>query len=325
MEDKKDNREVYGRKKFSICIPVYNNEENLPITIPHIMEHLYLFDQYDVEIIMVNDGSTDASYDVMKKYRESYPDIIRIATLTRNFGQGACLHACYDLARGDVIGIISADGQDPFEMFADMLKEWENGYKVVVASRKNREEKGILVFCSQLFHKLMHGLFNKRYPTGGFDFLIMDREVLQKFLKIDQVESMGQLSLLWLGYEFKILYYTRVERNAGKSGYTVKKRIVLAWDTLIYNSALPIHFIFILGIAVTTMSLFTLLFGGGLALCGVIKSSSLFYMICVLVAGIGLNLTVIGVVGEYLWKQFQFIRGLPRYVIDEDRYYDKKR
>lgn len=313
--------DVGRRRKFSVCIPVYNNEKNLPITIPYIIDHLYLFEQYDVEIVMVNDGSTDGSYAVMKKYRDAYPDLIRIATLTRNFGQGACSHACYDLAQGDVIGVISADGQDPFELFADMLKEWEKGCKLVIASRESRDEKGLSVFCSRLFHKFMHGLINKRYPQGGFDFVLMDREVLDKYLAIDQVDSLGQLKLLWLGYEYRVLYYTRAERNSGKSGYKILKRVALAWETLVHNSALPIHMIFLFGIGAAAVSALALVLGGVLELCGVWDPTGLFYLIWLLIMGTGVNLTAVGAIGEYLWNQFLFVKQLPRYVIDEEAEY----
>ncbi len=310
--------EEMHKKKFSICIPVYNNENNLPITIPYIMEHLNLFSQYDVEIIMVNDGSADNSYEVMKKYQSMYPEIIRIASLTRNFGQGACSHACYDMAEGDVIGIISADGQDPFELFADMLREWEKGYKLVIASRESRDEKGIKIWFSQLFHRMVHGIINHRYPLGGFDFVIMDREVLEKYMKIDQVDSLGQLKLLWLGYEYQLLYYTRTARNSGKSGYKIMKRITLAWETLIYDSALPIHLLLGTGIAICIMDIIVMMIAGIFSLCSVCNVSGLFYVICLIVLGIGVNLTGVGILGEYLWNQFRFIKKLPRYVVDEE-------
>lgn len=310
-----------GEKKlFSICIPVYNNEGNLSITIPYIMEHLDLFAQYDVEIIMVNDGSADKSYEVMKKYKNFYPDKIRIASLTRNFGQGACCHACYEMARGDVIGMISADGQDPFELFADMLAEWERGYKLVIANRKDREDKGVRGFLSGLFHKLIHGLINSRYPVGGFDFLIMDREVLDKYLQIDLVDSLGQLKLLWLGYEYQAISYTRTARNHGKSGYNIMKRVTLACRTIIYESALPIHCFLVLGIVVDATSLIACIIGAVLALTDILRVTGMFYVICLILFGVGTNIACTGVVGEYLWNQFIFIKKLPRYVMEEDTY-----
>ena len=139
---------------FSVVIPIYGNEKNLPITVPYIIEHLELFENYRVEVIMVNDGSPDNSWEVMKKYQSEYPDLIKIASLSRNFGQMACIHAGMDLAKGDVIGVISADMQEPFELFADMLKEWEKGYKIVAGVRSGRDEKGIYATCASAFHNL---------------------------------------------------------------------------------------------------------------------------------------------------------------------------
>ena len=119
------------KKMFSIVLPIYGNEKNLPITIPYIIGHLDLFKNYDVEIIMVDDGSPDNSWNIMKEFQKKFPDLIRIARLTRNFGQGAAQRCGVELARGDVMGILTADMQDPFELFVDMLAEWENGYKFV--------------------------------------------------------------------------------------------------------------------------------------------------------------------------------------------------
>ena len=132
---------------FSVVIPIYGNEKNLPITVPYIIEHLELFENYRVEVIMVNDGSPDNSWEVMKKYQSEYPDLIKIASLSRNFGQMACIHAGMDLAKGDVIGVISADMQEPFELFADMLKEWEKGYKIVCAVKTSSKENPVMYFA----------------------------------------------------------------------------------------------------------------------------------------------------------------------------------
>lgn len=124
-------------KKFSIVLPIYGNEKNLPITVPYIIDNIpKLFPNYEVEVVMVNDGSPDNSYEIMKHYQKQYPSIIKIASFTRNFGQDIAIDFGLLIASGDVIGIISADLQDPLELFADMLKEWENGYQLVYGIRK---------------------------------------------------------------------------------------------------------------------------------------------------------------------------------------------
>ena len=128
------------KKLFSIIIPVYKNEKNLPITVPYILEQLpTLFPQYDIELVLVNDGSPDRSWELMKDFQRQYPETIRIASLIHNFGQGNATACGIRLAKGDAVGVISADLQDPFELFADMLAELERGHDLVCGIREGRE------------------------------------------------------------------------------------------------------------------------------------------------------------------------------------------
>lgn len=310
------------KKLFSICIPVYKNEKNLPVTIPYIIERLNLFEKYRVEIVMVNDGSPDKSYEVMKEFKKKYPEIIQIATLSRNFGQGACIHACMELAKGDVIGVISADMQDPFELFVDMLQEWEAGYKLVLATREKRQDKGLGKFFSEAVHKFINKFIDKSYPKGGFDFQVMDREVVEKFLKLDRTNALGQVRLLWLGYRYKTISYVRKEREIGKSGWNFKRKISVAFSVLTSYSALPIHLF--LGIGVVSSIVFfllTIVFFVMMVM-GITNSIEIGLVLLVLL-GIGINMLTTGLIGEYLWCQFEMVKNLPRYVIDEDEYVQK--
>lgn len=306
------------KKLFSICIPVYKNEENLPVTIPYIIDHLNLFGNYRVEIVMVNDGSPDNSYEVMKKYKKQYPEMIKIASLARNFGQGACIHACMELAEGDIVGVISADMQDPFELFADMLVEWENGYKLVLATREKREDKGIGKFFSGAVHKFINKFIDNSYPKGGFDFQIMDREVVDKFLKLDRTNALGQVRLLWLGYKYKTISYVRKEREIGHSGWSVKGKFSVALSVITSYSPLPIHIVFGAGM-ITTMVTFILCI---VAFIIMLVGKGINYQVGVvllILLGIGINMLTVGLIGEYLWRQFELVKDLPRYVIDEER------
>lgn len=221
---------------FSVVIPIYGNEKNLPITVPYIIEHLELFENYRVEVIMVNDGSPDNSWEVMKKYQSEYPDLIKIASLSRNFGQMACIHAGMDLAKGDVIGVISADMQEPFELFADMLKEWEKGYKIVAGVRSGRDEKGIYATCASAFHNFIKKHLNPNYPEGGSDFFLMDRSVVSEYLKIDVQYTGGLLIRYWMGYEQKEIPYVRKKREVGKSGFGFLRKIGIAMELIVSNS-----------------------------------------------------------------------------------------
>lgn len=307
------------KKLFSICIPIYKNEKNLPITIPYIIKHLDLFQEYDVEIVMVNDGSPDNSYQIMREFQKKYPELIRVATLTRNFGQGACTHCCYELAKGDVVGVISADMQEPFELFKDMLFEWEKGFKIVVAAREGRKDKGLNIVFSKILHKFIRRYVEPRYPQGGFDFVIMDREVVKEFLKIDRTDALGQLKLLWLGYDYKVIPYTRKAREVGSSGWKLSKRIEVAVETLIHFTPIPIHFMVVAGGVFMGGSILVAIILGILIMAGVMAFSVVGLVSLLFFLGTGINLLAIGLVGEYVWSTFYLSKNLPRYVIAKER------
>ncbi len=303
------------RKLFSIVVPIYGNEKNIPITIPYFISKLDLFPKYDVEIIMVCDGSPDASYEEMKTMYERYPGIIRIVNFTRNFGQGAAVHCGMDMAKGDIIGVISCDMQDPFELFVDMVAAWEEGYKLVIASRKGRNESGVSTQAAKLLHRLVNRFVDRRYPTGGFDFFLVDRKVAEQFCQIDAANGSMQMLLIWMGYKYKNIEYIREERKVGKSGYNFWRKLNVA-----------------IGIFVTYSTLFTQIWafiGGGLGLVGAIAflvtlvmllnglHTGIWLVISFVALCTGLVLCSVSAVGEYIWRIFDNSKHRPRYVIDE--------
>ena len=225
------------KKLFSIIIPVYKNEKNLPITVPYILEQIpTLFPQYDIELVLVNDGSPDRSWELMKDFQKQYPETIRIASLIHNFGQGNATACGIRLAKGDAVGVISADLQDPFELFADMLAELERGHDLVCGIREGREEKGIGVLFSWITHRLIRRFINNQYPAGGFDFYVMNRAAAERFLQVQEKNGSMQLSLLWISGSVKFIPYVRRERAAGTSGWTFSKKIKYFIDTFVSNS-----------------------------------------------------------------------------------------
>lgn len=304
-------------KKFSIIVPVYGNEFNLPTTIPYIVEHLNLFSGYETELVMVCDGSPDNSYKVMKQYQKKYPEIIKIAKFTRNFGQGAAVHCGMKMATGDVLGVISADLQDPFELFVDMLAYWEEGYKFVIGTRKKRHEKGLSVLASQAMHKLTQRFINKKYPKGGFDFYLLDRSMAQDFLKADAPNGSTQLLLLWMGYEYKLIEYERKERTIGKSGYNLKKRLNAALGFFVTYSNMPIRIFSIPVIANILLALAFLI----VLIIGLVQNREILILLGTILLFLNIFMAIVlsGIMalGEYIWRIQDLSRTLPRYVIDE--------
>ncbi len=308
-------------KKFSIVLPIYGNEENLPITVPYIIENIpILFSEYQVEIVMVNDGSPDNSYKIMKDYQKQYPEIIKIASFTRNFGQGMAWDYGISIASGDAIGVISADLQDPLELFVDMLKEWENGYQLVYGTRVKRNDKG------QLFSKISHGLIHKfiseKYPKGGFDFFLLDREAAHQYLTGEERNGSNQLLMLWYGFSHKALPYERKKREVGKSGWTFSKKVNGFINIIVANSYLPLRVMSVIGgvsafagfiyaIYIVISAIVSRISG---QTGGVLGWSSI---VTIIIFFSGLILLSLGIIGEYLWRIFDYVKHRPRYVVKE--------
>ena len=312
------------KRIFSIVIPVYGNEQNLPVTIPYIVKHLDLFPEYDVELILVCDGSPDNSYQIMEEWRRQYPELIRTVKFTRNFGQGAAIRCGMEKAVGDVIGVISCDLQDPFELFADMLRAWEQGYKMVIASRQKRKDRGISAWESKCFHRFVHKVIEPRYPSGGFDFYVLDKTVADMFCHADIPNASMQMLLLWLGYSYKEIPYIRNERIIGKSQWNINRKMNAALGIVTSYSSFPLRLLGILGIFFAAAG--TL---GGIC-CIIAGLNDHFMSLAIPMAFLGVLLTgilLVGmwILGEYLWRVFDLVKGRPRYVVEESSDYNKEK
>lgn len=306
------------KKLFSIVIPVYKNELNLPVTIPYILEQIpRLFPEYRVELLLINDGSPDGSWEIMKQYQSMYPETIRIAKLIHNFGQPIAIHCGVRLAEGDAVGVISADLQDPFELFADMLAELEKGYDLVCGVRDGRTDKGVSVQFSKMTHWAIKHFLNAQYPAGGFDFFVMSRAAAARFLQVEEKNGSQQLSLLWISSSVKFIPYIRQEREIGKSGWTLSKKVKYFIDTFVSNSYLPLRVMSISGLVFAG---FAFCYAAGVFLLALFTErnvpgwSSLALLITFFS---GLILTSLGVIGEYLWRIFDEIKKRPAYFIDQ--------
>lgn len=277
------------KKMFSIILPIYGNEKNLPITIPYIMEHLDLFPNYDIEIIMVCDGSPDNSWEVMKEMKKKYPDVIRNFRLNQRYTQKSAILCGFEQARGDVFGTIAADLQEPFELFVDLLRKYEEGYKLVVGCREDRKDSVVNSFFAKGFHAMLHSLNNK-YPAGGFDIFLMDRSLLDIFGK--NILNWGSMQYGMINMTDSIAYvgYTRQARKIGKSGFSLKRKIYIVITTLVLNTDKLFLFLLLFGLIVAFVStifvITSLILENGLisTLLGII-----ILMTGVIISGVGMN------------------------------------
>jgi dolichol-phosphate mannosyltransferase len=304
-------------KVFSIVVPLYFNEPNLPDTVPQLLALAERLPGYRLELIFVDDGSGDGSLGVLREFQARHPETLKVVKLSRNFGSMAAIQAGLSVATGDCVGIITADLQDPPELFLEMLEHWEKGTKLVLAVRGDREEPlGQRMFAAT-YYGLMRRFAIPGYPQGGFDFLLMDAQVVKEVNRIHEANTNLMALIFWLGYRPVLIPYTRRKRLKGKSRWTLAKKMKLFIDSFVAFSYVPIRALSLLGV------LFALgAFGYGLLLIilrlthGVEVPGWTAMMVMMALAS-GIQMTMLGVLGEYLWRTLEAARRRPHYVIDE--------
>lgn len=304
------------KRILSIVIPVYFNEPNLPDSIPQLLALKDKLIGYELELVFVDDGSKDHSLDILLDYQKRYPRQIKVVKLTRNFGAMAAVQAGLTVATGDCVGLIAADLQDPPELFLQMASHWEQGVKAIFAVRSNREESFLQKTFSNLYYALIRRFAVPGYPSGGFDFFLVDRQVVDEVLKIKEKNTNLMTLVFWLGYQAVLIPYVRRKRTKGVSRWTLSKKIKLFVDTFASFSYFPIRLFSFLGLiyAVISFSYGAFIFFSWLTFG--IEVQGWVPMMLILTFTAGLQMTLLGVLGEYLWRTLDEARGRPLFVID---------
>ncbi len=308
-------------KTISIVVPVYFNELNLPDTIPQLLALEDALSGYRLELIFVDDDSKDQSLTMLLDYQKRFPNQIKVVKLTRNFGTMAALQAGLTVATGDCVGVIAADLQDPPELFVEMARQWEAGVKAIFAVRSDREESLLQKTFSNLYYALISRFAVPGYPAGGFDFFLADRQVIDEVNKIHEKNTNLMTLVFWLGYQAVLIPYVRRKRTKGISRWTLGKKIKLFVDTFVSFSYFPIRLFSFLGIiyAVISFSYGAFILISWLTLG--IEVQGWVPMMLVLTFTAGLQMTLLGILGEYMWRTLDEARGRPLFVIDN--IYDK--
>jgi glycosyltransferase involved in cell wall biosynthesis len=302
---------------FSIVVPVYQNEKNLPTTVPTLLDIGARAKDFAFELVLVDDGSSDRSYELIEQFAAQYPDIITVVKLTRNFGQTAAIQAGLWRCRGDCVGIISADLQEPPEKFLEMLARWQKGEKFIVGRRSNREEGWLHRTTSNTYWRLVQRYALRGYPKEGYDFCILDREIVQGVNSISEKNSSIFLLIYWLGYNPSFVEVSRRKRDLGHSQWSFAKKIGTSIDILIGFTYVPSRLITTLGLVASALAMGFLIFllfawqTTGNAPPGWMTSVGLQLLVGSLI------FFSLGIVSEYLVRILDETRKRPPFVIDE--------
>lgn len=316
------SRESNREKKtpdYSCVLPVYYNEGALTKTLSRLKKRvLDANPDYAAEIIFVDDGSGDGSYQELIGLRNENPDLVKVVKLTRNFGQVNALMAGFAQAKGRCVVAMSADGQDPVDLINDMLKgHFDDGYELVICHREDRDETYTRKLTSEIFYSLVRRLSFSNMPVGGFDFFLMGRRALDVLLRNAEAHSFLQGQILWTGYPVKYISYRRQAREIGSSRWTVSKKVTYLIDGVMSYSSMPIRFMSLAGLAIASSGfLYALFIIATRLMFGSVIQGWAAIMVVILVLG-GIQLLMLGVIGEYMWRTLAQSRGRDAYVIEE--------
>lgn len=309
-------------KKITILIPAYNEEESLPFLYERLLKLMNEMNKYDFEILFVNDGSKDNTLDEIKKMREKDKRISYV-DFSRNFGKEIAMIAGLDYAKGDCVIIMDADLQDPPELIPEMVKYWEQGYDDVYAKRKSRAgETWLKKFTSKMYYKVLQSLTRVAIQKDTGDFRLLDKRCVNALKKMRETGRCSKSMFSWIGYNKKEVMYDRDPRVAGTTKWNYKKLIDLAIDGITAFTTSPLRISTFLSIP-TFLILFIYLIYVIVKACVTATAIQAFQAIILLILFFsGIQIILIGIMGEYLGRIFNESKHRPLYLVDE--YNDEK-
>lgn len=304
-------------KAVVVVIPVFNEEENLPRLFERLLGVFAALPTVRFEVCFVDDHSTDGTLILLRKFQgmDSRFSWIR---LSRSCGSHNACAAGLDACQSDVAIIMAADLQDPPELIPELLRKHDAGAQIVWAVRSRREGESLFTTTSsQLFYWMMNKFTEAKSPPRGADVFLADRKVIDAFRRLPE-RSLSLFSVMsWLGFRQESIFYVKQARHAGKSKWTIRRKILLAIDSFVGFSYVPIRFMSLVGCLAAMIGTCWAIIILIMRLMGI--TTSIGYasiMIAVLILG-GLQMLMLGVLGEYLWRTLEESRRRPRYFIEE--------
>ena len=308
--------------KLSIVIPVYFNQDNLLPLYNDIREKVLVHLDVDYEIIFVDDGSKDNSYNVMQELARLDSHIM-LVRLSRNFGEHAAILAGLSKCTGDCAVRKAADLQEPSDLILKMLAAYQQGNKVVLATRADRDEPATQKAFSNLYAYIMQKVALPTMPKGGFDSFLIDRQIIDLLVDMKEKNTSLMGQVLWSGFPTATVPYTRLQRKIGTSKWTFSKKVKLAMDSLVSFSSFPLKMVSIVGFVTFLASLVMLIATLYRRLTGIITAEGYASLLIIILMGFGLVMLSIGVIGEYIWRIYDATRKRPPFIIDESNLQDR--
>lgn len=304
-------------KKITILIPAYNEEEALPILYERVSKIMNSMNKYDFELLFVNDGSKDKTVDIIKDLRKKDKRVCYV-DFARNFGKEIAMKAGFDYATGDCLVILDADLQDPPELIPEMVKYWEEGYDDVYARRRSRKgETWLKKFTSKMYYKVLQSLTRVPIQKDTGDFRLLDKRCVNALKKMGENGRNSKSLFSWIGYKKKEILYDRDPRIAGQTKWNYKKLIDLAIDGITSFTTSPLRISTYLSIPtfLALLIYFIYVIVKCIRLHVAIQAFQAIILLILFFSGI--QIILIGIIGEYLGRIFNETKHRPLYLVNE--------
>ena len=301
---------------LSVILPAHNESTALPVIIPAVMDELQRL-EITPEIIVVDDGSTDQTREMMLALCIGNPRL-RYIRFSRNFGKEAAISAGLAVAKGEAVIIMDADGQHPPEMIPTFVKHWRSGKEIVYASRVKRGDPAWMMLAKRFFYRIMKLGSTVSIPEDAGDFRLLDRKVIDILNALPERNRFMKGLYGWVGFRLQAVPFDVAPRLSGRTHYTVRRLISLGLTALTSFSVAPLRLVSIAGLLVSAISvvygcfiLFEHFAYGGAPWGWATLAVGMMFLS-------GLQLLCLGVIGEYLGRVFEEVKGRPLYVVAED-------
>ncbi len=302
--------------KLSIVIPVYYNQDSLAELHRALRAFAQRHDEFACEFVFVDDGSRDRSFDVLTDIA-AQDARVKVIKLSRNFGSNAAILAGMIHATGSAVAFIAADLQDSTEALSDMVRAWQTGERVVFAVRRSRDDPFLSRLYANLFNMLLHWLVLKDVPPTGVGFFLVDRYVVDIVIRCEERNAHLIYLFAWLGFRPYVVLYDRVARKHGKSRWTFTKKFKYAVDTFVAFSYMPIRLASLVGIVFSVLGMLAIAYVIIARLFLNVQVEGWASLMIVMLIASGVQMMILGVLGEYLWRNLDQTRRRPIFVIDK--------
>ena len=304
-------------KTITVLIPCYNEENSIDLLYEHLQKVISQLQEYNFQVLLVNDGSKDNTLAKMQELNEKDPAVSYLS-LSRNFGKENAMLAGLDYADGDAVILMDADLQDPPELIPQMLQEWEKGYDDVYARRRTRAgETWFKKASAHWYYRILQKFSDIDIPADVGDFRLLDRQAVDALCLLREKQRYTKGLFSWIGYNKKELLFDREPRAVGSTKMNFLKLFGLAVDGITSFSVAPLRLASVLGLFISSVAFLYLLYVVGKTLLFGDPVAGYPSMISIILFIGGIQLVVLGIIGEYVGRIFYEAKRRPDYLVSE--------